>query len=273
MGAGFLMTVLLAGVPHQAGELPDPAGLSDAEVAGRAEAAFREGVRLHATGGESRAPFRTAAALFEELRRRGINNPLLYRNLGNAHLLAGELPRAILSYRRGLRLAPHDRDLEEGLAGAREKVVYQADSRLGRQPPDPRPPWLPRAGDGWLFAAALGSYSLACVAGTRWLMVRRGRWLGAAAGGFAGATLLAGWLALDVRAAGEDSSRPLVVIADDGVLLRKGNGLAYPPRYETPVNRGVEARLLFERGDWLQIELAGGEVGWVPRRYALVGAP
>jgi hypothetical protein len=35
-------------------------------------------------------------------------------------------------------------------------------------------------------------------------------------------------------------------------------------------NRGVEARLLFARGDWLQIELAGGEVGWVPRRLVLV---
>jgi len=56
------------------------------------------------------------------------------------------------------------------------------------------------------------------------------------------------------------------------VMLRTGNGLRYPPRYETPLNRGVEARLLFTRGDWLQIEFAGGEVGWVPREYALVDA-
>jgi hypothetical protein len=61
-----------------------------------------------------------------------------------------------------------------------------------------------------------------------------------------------------------------VVIADDGVLVRRGNGLAYPPRYETPVNRGVEARLLFARGDWLKIELASGDSGWVPRRYTLL---
>jgi hypothetical protein len=36
------------------------------------------------------------------------------------------------------------------------------------------------------------------------------------------------------------------------------------------VNRGVEARLLFEREGWAQIELAAGEVGWVPREYLLV---
>ena len=48
------------------------------------------------------------------------------------------------------------------------------------------------------------------------------------------------------------------------------HGLNYPPRSETPLNRGVEARLLFVRGDWLQIELSGGEIGWVPSEYALV---
>jgi hypothetical protein len=71
----------------------------------------------------------------------------------------------------------------------------------------------------------------------------------------------------------QEQQHPLVVIADDGVLLRKGNGLSYPPRYETPLNRGVEARLLVSRGDWLQIELEGGEIGWVPREYARVDNP
>jgi hypothetical protein len=66
------------------------------------------------------------------------------------------------------------------------------------------------------------------------------------------------------------SARPVVVIAADGVLLRRGNGPAYPPRYETPLNAGVEASLRFARGDWLQIELAGGEVGWVSRTAAVV---
>jgi hypothetical protein len=63
------------------------------------------------------------------------------------------------------------------------------------------------------------------------------------------------------------------VISDDGVLLRAGNGLSYPARSETPLNRGVEARLLYVRGDWLQIELGSGELGWVPREYALVDEP
>ncbi len=54
------------------------------------------------------------------------------------------------------------------------------------------------------------------------------------------------------------------------MLPRKGDGLAYPPRYETPLNRGVEASpVVSSRDGSVQIELAGGEVGWgIPRGRA-----
>jgi hypothetical protein len=102
-------------------------------------------------------------------------------------------------------------------------------------------------------------------------MLRRGRLLAGGIVAFVAASVLGALFVVLARAEREETSRPVVVIAEDGVLLRRGDNLAFPPRYETPVNRGVEARLLFERDGWLQIELAGGEVGWVPRAYALVG--
>jgi hypothetical protein len=100
-------------------------------------------------------------------------------------------------------------------------------------------------------------------------MTRRARLLGAAFGAFAAAALLTAGLIGEERRSEQLLRRPVVVIADDGVLVRSGNGLAYPARYETPLNRGTEARLLFVRGEWLQIELSGGQVGWVPRVYAV----
>jgi uncharacterized protein YgiM (DUF1202 family) len=63
------------------------------------------------------------------------------------------------------------------------------------------------------------------------------------------------------------------VVAQDNVLLRTGNGLSYPARYDTPLNRGVEARLLLRRDDWLKVELGGGETGWLPRSSVLVDEP
>jgi tetratricopeptide (TPR) repeat protein len=245
--------------------------LSDAELLQRAETAFHAGVQLRQTKpGRALQSFREAAADYEELHRRGAENADLERNAGNAWLLAGDLPRAILAYRRGLRLAPNDGDLREHLAAAREEVVYPPPGGFGRPPVDQHPPWLPRLGPAVFLVAALGVYILAWLAMTRWAMTHR-RWLLAAGiAAFAVALVLgAGWAWLQQEER-DETSQPLVVIQSDGVLLRGGNGLSYPALYKTPVNRGVEARLLARRGDWLKIRLADGDSGWVPGEYALV---
>jgi hypothetical protein len=101
-------------------------------------------------------------------------------------------------------------------------------------------------------------------------MVRHGRVLTAGFLCLAGAVVLLVWLVVGGE---EGPPGPVVVLSEDNVLLRRGNGLSYPARYDTPLPRGAEARLLFVRGNWLQIELAGGEVGWVPARYTVREEP
>jgi tetratricopeptide (TPR) repeat protein len=251
----------------------DLSPLSDREVLECAEAEFQEGVRLRQARDQAQPHFRNAAGYFEELRQRGVHNAALYRNLGNAYLLADDLPRAILSYRRGLLLAPNDLDLRDSLAEARERVAYPASGDLGRPRSDDRPPWLPHLRSNWLMFAAVTCYVLGCVSVTRWQMVRHGRLFICGLLALVLAGVLSGWLILRAEEMRESEEHPLVVIARDGVLLRRGNGVAFPPRYDTPVNRGVEGRLLFERGGWVQIELSGGEIGWVPRAAVLVDAP
>lgn len=242
-------------------------GVSSAELARQAEESFDEGLRHRLAGERSREQFRAAAAAYEELHRRGANNGLLFGNLGNARMLAGDLPGAILAYRLGLRITPTDRYLRENLAEARSRVAFRDGSVLGRPADDDRPPWLTVPGNDWLFAFALLIYTAGCVAITRWWMLRRRMML------LAGLVLLVlavgmGGLLHHLDRMRED--RPIVVIAVDGTQLRKGDGVLFPPRYETPLNRGIEARLLYRRDGWLQIELAGGEVGWVAEREAVV---
>jgi hypothetical protein len=249
---GVILIAALA-VPAATGEPP-------VATARAAEEAFAEGLRLRDEPDKARPLFRRSADLFEQLRRGGAANPALFRDEGNACLLAGDLPGAILAYRRGLRLAPDDRALQQLLAAAREQVVYKQPGAFARPPVSLRPPWLPRlpARGGLLLAWA--AYGVACLSLARWWMVRRGVWLSSGLGAIAVAVLLG-----LVLFAEEQSERD-----QDGVLLRKGNALAYPRRYETPLNRGVEARLLFQKGDWVQIELSGGETGWVPLAYVLI---
>ena len=138
---------------------------------------------------------------------------------------------------------------------------------------DHRPPWLPRIPVTFTLFLITFLYSSAWLALARWGMLRQSRMLVLAVSLFVAAVIPTLALLAQATQDAEDDRHPLVVIAQDGVLLRKGNGPDWPRRLETPLNRGVEARLLFERGDWRQIELAGGCTGWVPEfgpdRYTL----
>lgn len=235
---------------------------SPGDMRAEAEAAFQAGLEHLDDANKARPYFSRAARLYDELRQQGGDHPDLYLNQGNAYFLADDLPRAILSYRCGLRLAPSDPELRANLAHAREKVIYPQQGRYGRPAVENRPPWLPRW-PGVLFLSALLLYAAACAAVTRWWMVREGPWLRVAGWLFVVALLpLAGfaWEEWQVR---QEERYPIVVVSVDEVRLRKGNGQSYPAVVDAPLNRGVEARRLFQRGDWLQVELGSGEIGWL----------
>jgi hypothetical protein len=264
--AGLLLSVSLAATA--AGD----ATLAGADLLDRAEAAFRAGVSARQNSGETRRCFREAASHYETLRQRGADNADLEGNLGNAYLLAGDLARAILAYRRGLRLNPGDPVLRANLAYARGQVLYPEPGNFGRPRAEQRLPWLPRLAPGISIVCAVALYALAWLALTRWWMIRRSWSLAWGATALALSGLFAAEPAMEAGSRRQESAHPLLVVASDGVYLRKGNGLSYPRRCDQPLNRGVEARLLFQRGDWLQIELAGGEVGWVPSTKVLFDA-
>jgi len=243
------------------------AGSTAADLLARAEAAFRAAVESRDDHTKAEPHLRAAIRDLEALQARGVRNPRLSLQLGNARLLADDLGGAILAYHEGLALSPGDRDLRAALDFARSRVAYPAGT-FARPPTDDLPPWLPRPGPVTLLLVAFGAFALGCVGLTRSRMLASGRWLTVGVGALlialAGLTLLV----MQQRAAALE--RPLVVVAADDVLLRRGDGLSFPPRYATPLPRGTEARLRRERGDWLQIELSGGEIGWVPRELTRV---
>jgi tetratricopeptide (TPR) repeat protein len=233
---------------------------SSAELLARAEAAFREGERQIDKLAESRNAFARSAALYAQLCQRGSRNPDLYRNMGNAFLLAGRLAPAILAYRQGLRLAPNDGVLQENLEYARASVHYPS----GFGPPGTswpggllRPPLL------FLQGLTLIFWTLGCCLWTHRLISRRGTGVALLAtiiAVLAGAgTVLTYWQAC------QDDHFPLVVIAADATPLYRGNGASHPRHPELPVvNAGMEARRLYQRGTWLQIQFPDGRIGWVP---------
>jgi hypothetical protein len=242
---------------------------SDAQVLEWAEDSFQQGVKDRGTPEESKF-FQQAAYHYEELLGCGIQNAALYRNQGNALLLAGDLPGGILAYRLGLRLNPNDRYLRANLAYAREQVVYSSADSFARPPVSLWPPWVPRLSTRWSFWIFVAFYTLTWLGLARsWTRPTEGGrslvWLG-----LAGSILFAAILMIQAHHLRMDAEHPLVVIAEDKTYLLKGNNALYPRAYETPLNRGVEARLLQARGSWLQIELTSGQIGWAPRQNALL---
>jgi hypothetical protein len=248
-----------------------PAGVADpAEetLLHKAEQAFARGVAQPSDPDQARRSFLDAARCYRALHNGGAANPDLLRDLGNAEFLADRLPEAILAWRQGLDLAPGDAALRANLDYARRQVAYPQTGSV-RPPPQQWTDWL---APSWLLWSFLAAYLLACLCALWWWRDRRlgrlllGVSLFLLSGALAG--LLVDWQLVQL----DRIEHPLVVIRAEQVALSRGNGESYPPHPEVPsVARGMEARLLYERGEWLQIELADGKVGWVPRSAALVG--
>ncbi len=80
----------------------------------------------------------------------------------------------------------------------------------------------------------------------------------------------AGWY-LDVQKTEYNQAHPLAIVAADNTPLYRGNGPNYPLSADVPnLPAGLEVRVLHERGAWLQVRLATGEMGWLRRTRVLI---
>lgn len=226
-----------------------------------AESAFRAGVEARTTDTVARPHFLRAAEAYARMREAGANNISLHRNEGHARALAGDIPGAILAYHRGLRLDPDDAGLRNGLAYARSQVAYASAEEQQRLTP-PTEAWpfaklvLRRYGLFVLTLLALSGW----LSLTVWLTTRRQRWLFA---GIAFLVVAAVWTGARAYESDQRVNDAAAVVSRP-TFLRQGNGVYYPLRRESPLPAGVEVAIRTQRGDWLQVELADGALGWLP---------
>jgi hypothetical protein len=237
---------------------------SPADALAQAEAAFAEGVEHRSDSAKARPAFARAAAAYDALWNQGHCTPELAINRARAHRLAGDLPRAVAALHDGLAVARYARPLQEELADARAAVQYPLEGELADQArPKPFRGVSTRMSpaEAWLLAGGLW---LAVWAGTtRFAMTRNALWLAAAGMALAALLALGGLWLQDWRIRGREESLPLLVVAK-GATLRRGNADAYPPRFDAALPRGAEVRELSRRGGWVQVQLPGGTVGWLP---------
>jgi hypothetical protein len=120
--------------------------------------------------------------------------------------------------------------------------------------------------EAYLAAGLL--WLVTCLGITRFAMTRIPGWLLISGIGGLCLLVLGGLWWRDWRHQANEHARPLVIVTDD-VALKGGNGETWPDRLKWRLPRGVEAREMTRRGGWVQVELAGGSVGWLPERKVI----
>ena len=202
-----------------------------------------------------------AARIWETLAAVGESDSHLWYNLGNAYYQLGDVGRAVLDYRRALRLSPRDREIRDNLELARSRAAGEVAA--------PEPGWWGRR---WrqvretLTGDELAAASLALLwIGTLLVLLglfRRASWRRLRWPLIAVAALLPLLAAAAWRADWEDWSGREAVILAPRVAVQSGPGEGYVTLFE--VHAGAEIKLVERRGAWALARLGADLEGWIP---------
>lgn len=211
--------------------------------------------------------FEAAAQGFEIIAGSGVVNPYLCYNIGNAHLRAGSLGKAVLWYERAARLSPENPDIRFNLSHARSLVRDRIESPLT----------LRDILFFWEGLVSLKHLQMAAIAGSALFFL----WAGIAAGrkkrilSPVGLSMLALLVALTLVAGLEayrlGAERHAVILAEQ-TRARSGTLETATPLFE--LHEGTKVRVLEKKGGFIKIRIegsvSGDKMGWVSLDHAEV---
>lgn len=205
-----------------------------------------------------------AIVLYDSIAKSGYISAELFFNLGNAHFKLGHLAPAILNYERANKLNPSDQDIDFNLKLANLRVV----DRVEPVPELFFVKWIKNlvighSSDGWAKLAAIliwASFLFAIL----FLFINNG--ITKRVAFFA--ALLA--LLLSMAAAGLSFSQYKYQRASRTAILFAKNAYvkSAPDQQSTDLfllREGIRVTLLKSEGEWQQIQLADGKVGWMKK--------
>jgi tetratricopeptide (TPR) repeat protein len=239
-------------------------GLKAAALAQSPPEIFASANKLYQEG-----KFPEARDHYESLLANGYEGSALYLNLGNTYFRMGNIARAVLSYERGLRLAPNDDDLQfnRTLAGMMTVDRIESTPRLFV--------W-----DYWdsmkspfslqgIFWSAYAAYVVfffllagMILAGS--FTIRRISLFGAI--GVAMVFVL--FLAIGIARYSDLTRTDSAVIVAEIVPVKNSPDEASTDAFV--LHAGASVRITDTVGKWVQIRIADGKVGWVEASVAEV---
>jgi len=219
---------------------------------------FARANRLYEAGN-----YEGALGAYDALVRRGFRSGNLYYNLGNTHFKLDNKGKAILFYKKALKLKPRDQDLKSNL----EYALSLIEDKI-----EPRPrSWLV---EGWsgavgyftlneLIASAAWAYWLLCAVLIIFIYVRPWRTFLLR---ISGALLLV----FAVMVAGA-FSRAWLEGHEEAVIIAKKAKVRYGPSDKDVaafvLHEGAVAEIEHRKGDWYQVSLPDGKAGWLEKEW------
>jgi Bacterial SH3 domain/Tetratricopeptide repeat len=233
-------------------------------VGGATAVAAQDEIVERANQAYERGAYLEAIDAYETVLEAGFTSAGLEYNLGNAYFKSGDLGRSILHWERALSLSPGDADTRANLDLARTLTVDVV---------EPLPTfWLFSLVSAWVRLLPRGA--LVVVVAVGWLALSGGviirllartdrlsdlgRWL--SVGGML--TVLLMGMNLVVRELGVGTAERAVVLVE-AVPVRSA-----PANDDDltlfEVHEGTRVRIDQRTGDWAEVVLDDGKVGWVP---------
>jgi tetratricopeptide (TPR) repeat protein len=222
-------------------------------LTGLAVADLETGNKLYDTG-----KFAEAASVYQQIEPKTAN---VYFNLGNALFREGQLGRAVASYERARRLSPRDPDILANLKFA--------ENRLGVEslnvPVNP----LNRFAQSAVMSRTLREWSVYELA-TLWLAaIGFGVWMWS---GRARTVWLSGAVAMSVLWVSVTAALAYRLWLDQtlpvAVVVVKSGAARFAPLADAtvhfPLQEGLRVAVREDRGNWLLVQRADGQQGWVP---------
>lgn len=219
---------------------------------------YDEGNRLYQAG-----DYTGALGWYERIVEAGFESSALYYNMGNAHFKLGALGPSVLYYERALRLDPGDPDVRANLELARSLAADEITPLPGF--------WVARVFEAWVTAiprsllrlivglgyVGTGAAVIVWVLGNTATLRRWGARTAVAAGGLVavfGSSLFVVELGF--------------LTPTEAVVMHPEVSVHSAPSDERSlevfrIHEGTKVRIDEQSGDWAEIVLADGQVGWV----------
>ncbi len=205
-----------------------------------------------------------ATHIYESIVAAGVQDNVLYYNLGNAYYKKNDLGRAILNYRRAQHLAPRDGDTAANLAVARLQTLDQLEKTEEGLLTN-----LVEVAEEWLTLTealmwALILWLLICVLVIMAILSTKLRRVSLWGGAILGVFLLISLFSIGNRYYLQQTAPVAVIVAQD-VDITSGPGSGDQYLIEFNLHSGAEVRVLESRPNWRRIALSGNDFqGWVP---------